>query len=104
MKKTYTVVAQLVAREGKAFALKAALSKVVLLSRKEDSCLVYRLYQDREHPGKFGLFEVWKNKELYKEQLQKPYILELIKLNKELIEKPYSVVFGDELVPVGDSE
>lgn len=93
----HTVMVILESRGGKEEDLKKALTKVAELSRREDSCIEYRLYQDKNNPAQFGLYEKWKSKELHQEQFSKQYIVDFAKQAEFLLEKPYQAVFCEEI-------
>jgi len=85
------------AKSGKENELKESLLKIAELSRQEDSCIEYHLYQDPDNLSQFGLYEKWKSKELHLEQFKKPYILEFSDKAESLLAKPYQGFFGKEL-------
>ena len=97
MSDIHNVMVILEAKPGQEEALKKALAYVAKLSRQEDSCLTYRVYQDKEQPTQFGLYEQWKNQMLHQEQFTKPYILEFAKQAESLLAKPYLGIFGKEV-------
>lgn len=93
----HTVIVILEAKNGKENELKEALLKIAELSRLEESCIKYHLYQDPDNLSQFGLYEQWKSKELHQEQFKKPYILEFANQAEPLLAKPYQGFFGKEL-------
>ncbi|MCR9191303.1 MAG: antibiotic biosynthesis monooxygenase [Gammaproteobacteria bacterium] len=97
MSEGHTVVVVIEAVAGQEEALKAALLSVVEPSRSEDSCLEYRVHQDKSNPGQFVLYENWKSAELHAEQFKKPYIIALGKEIEPLLVKPYQVIFANEI-------
>ena len=44
------------------------------------------------------LYETWESAELHQEQFKKSYIIDLGKIIKPLLAKPYQVIFANELV------
>lgn len=96
---SHTVMVLIEARPGKENELKDSLLKVAELSRQEDSCIEYHLYQDPDNLCQFGLYEKWKSKELHQEQFQKSYIIDFAGKVESLLAKPYQGFFGKELYP-----
>lgn len=94
---SHTVMVILEAKLGKENELKKSLLKIAELSRQEDSCIEYHLYQDPDNSSQFGLYEQWKSKELHQEQFKKPYIVEFSSKAESLLAKPYHGFFGKEL-------
>lgn len=97
MNEIHTVMVILESKPDKKDELRAALMKVAELSRLENSCIEYRLYQDKGNPAQFGLYEKWKSKELHQEQFNKPYIVDFAKRAETLLAKPYLAVLGEEI-------
>ncbi len=71
MKKGYTIIAFLEAKPKKIDELKQALLASVEPSRKESSCVEYRLHQDLDNPALFVFYEIWRCKEALAGQLEK---------------------------------
>jgi len=93
----HTVMVMLEAKAGKESELKESLLKIADLSRQEESCIEYRLYQNPDYPSKFGLYEQWKSRELHQQQFSKPYILEFVGRVDALLVRPYEGFIGQEL-------
>ena len=97
MDNAYVVVVMLEAKAGKEEDLKQALVKVAQESRKETSCIDYRLHQDQNNSAKFVLYEKWQSADLHQKQFAKPYIEEFANLAEELLAKPYEGLAGCEI-------
>ncbi len=97
MSKTYTVVVVIEAKTGKESELKHALTKIIAPSRKELTCLEYRLHQDLNNPAQFVLYENWESKEAHQKQFEKPYITAFAESIENVLAKPYQVVFAEEI-------
>ena len=97
MNKGHTVVVIIEGIKGKEDDLKKALIDVIEPSRSENSCLEYRLHQDKHNHAQFVLYENWKSAELHQEQFNKPYIVSLGDKIEHLLAKPYQVIFANEL-------
>tara|TARA_B100000949_G_C14190491_1_gene411522 strand:- start:348 stop:713 length:366 start_codon:yes stop_codon:yes gene_type:complete len=97
MSNKHTVVVILEAKQGKEKELESALIAVVNPSRAEESNIEYRLHKGIENPAQFVLYENWISKEEHQKQFSKPYILELGARIEQMLEKPYQVIFSEEI-------
>lgn len=61
------------AKPGKEAELKVALREVVAETVKEPGCLMFQVLEDLENPGKFVLWEIFKNREALREHMNKDY-------------------------------
>jgi quinol monooxygenase YgiN len=61
------------AKPGKEAELKAALREVVAQTVKEPGCITFQVFEDRENPGKFVLWEIFKSQEALREHINKDY-------------------------------
>jgi quinol monooxygenase YgiN len=95
--RAHTVLVIIESVKGKEESLKNALMDVIEPSRSENSCLEYRLHQDKNNPAQFVIYENWKSAELHQEQFKKSYITALGKKIEPLLAKPYQVIFANEL-------
>ncbi|MBS0625392.1 MAG: antibiotic biosynthesis monooxygenase [Verrucomicrobia bacterium] len=87
MEKVY-IVETLEAPSGKEELLKKELLKLAALSRKEEGCLYYNLYQDLDKPRRLTILMCYKSRESYDEHSQSPYI-------QEFVDKCEGVLYGD---------
>jgi len=94
---SHNVMVILEAKAEKVAELKEALLKIAELSRLEDHCIEYHVFQDSHNPSQFGLYEIWESKELHQEQFNKPYIVEFASQAEALLAGPYHAFFGKEL-------
>jgi quinol monooxygenase YgiN len=83
-----TVIAVFRAIEGKEKDLEKELLALVPLTRREHSCINYDLHRSIEDPGVYVFHENWTSKKALDEHLEMPYLKELLKKSKELLEKP----------------
>lgn len=97
MHKPYVVLVILEAAVGKEEELRRLLIGVVEPSRKEKTCLEYRLHQTLDKPNEFILYEHWENKLAHEAQFKKCYIQELGEKLESLLAKPYQVFFAEEI-------
>lgn len=63
--------------EGDAPAARAAMGKAAALTREEDGCFVYAFYEDVETPGRFRVYEEWRDGAALEAHQQSAHIAEL---------------------------
>lgn len=97
MSNKHTVIAILEAKPGKENELESALASVISPSRAEETNLEYRVHKSVENPAQYVLYENWISKEEHQKQFSKPYILELGARIEPLLEKPYQIIFAEEI-------
>jgi quinol monooxygenase YgiN len=54
--------------------LRAALEKLVPITRSEYGCLQYDLHQDNENPAHFLFYENWESRELWQAHMNAPHL------------------------------
>lgn len=69
-----TIVANIDAKAGKADLVKAALLKLIPITRAEAGCIQYDLHQDNENPLHFLLHENWESRELWQTHMAAPHL------------------------------
>lgn len=97
MNDMHTVIVIIEAQAGKEEKLKEELLKISELTKLEEGCIEYRLYQDSENPRQIGIYEEWRSKSSHQEQFQKPYIIDFANKLDELLARPYEAVFGKKV-------
>jgi len=97
MEKAYTVLVILEAKPGKEAELKQALMEVISPSRSETTCIEYRLHQDLNNPAQLFLYENWASKEAHEDHFKEPYIEALAGRIDSLLNKPWQLIFSEEL-------
>ncbi len=83
---TLTIVARILAKEGKSTLVKEALLKLIAPTRAEKGCIDYILHQDNQNPNLFLFYETWENHDLWQAHMQTPHILEYLKVTEGAIE------------------
>ncbi len=83
---TLTIVARILAKEGKSTLVKEALLKLIAPTRAEEGCIDYILHQDNQNPNLFLFYETWENRDLWQAHMQTPHILEYLKVTEGAIE------------------
>jgi len=69
-----TIVARILAIEGKGTLVKSELLKLVEPTRAEEGCINYDLHQDNENPNLFLFFENWESRELWQAHINADHI------------------------------
>lgn len=93
-----TVVVSLEVKPGNEEQLKKELQKVVALSRKESSCILYEIYQDLSNPSRVIFYEQWTSKEDHDKQFEKQYIIDFCRNIEGMLAKPYDAVMAQKLI------
>lgn len=75
-KQKLTIVAKILAKDGKAELVKGALIKLIDTTRKEAGCINYDLHQDNENPNLFLFYENWESRDLWQEHMKNTHIAE----------------------------
>jgi quinol monooxygenase YgiN len=86
-----TVVAQVVAKEGKESELKEMLLSLIEPSRSDEGCINYDLHQSTNDTTMFMFHENWVSEELLEKHLATPHLQEFIKQSEDLLAKPLDV-------------
>jgi quinol monooxygenase YgiN len=76
--KDLIIVATLTARPGHEAVLKAALERIVPLSRAEDGCIRYDLHADLANPASFVMLEAWRDAEALARHEATPHFKQLL--------------------------
>ncbi|MDX2151925.1 MAG: putative quinol monooxygenase [Bryobacteraceae bacterium] len=87
-----TVVAELVAKQGREAELRAELLGLVEPTRKEEGCLQYDLHEHASEPGRFVFYENWTSDEALDRHLATPHLQALGKRAPELLAEPPRIV------------
>ena len=71
-----TIVAKILAKEGKRDLVKEALIKLIDTTKKEVGCINYDLHQDNENSNLFLFYENWDSRDLWQEHMKNAHIAE----------------------------
>jgi quinol monooxygenase YgiN len=71
-----TIVANIIAKDGCIDLIRTELAKVINITRGEDGCINYDLYQDNDNPAHFFLFENWETRELWQAHMGNKHLQE----------------------------
>lgn len=69
-----TIIANIHAKADKIELVKAALLKLVPITRAEEGCINYDLHQDNENPAHFMFFENWESREFLQKHMGAPHL------------------------------
>ena len=84
------VIAELVAKPGRADALRDIMVPFVAGARLEPGCEHYVLMEDREMPGRFLTYEVWTNQAALAAHMQTPEIKAAGPKLADILAKPFT--------------
>ena len=93
------VLAQFVAKEGKAEELVTALSSLIPMTRAEPGCMRYELNQGYEHPERVTFIEKFKDQAAFDFHVKTPYISSFFKDVAPGLVESQSVTFHREIHP-----
>lgn len=83
------VIVKRLIKEGKVEEAKKIYEELVSLTRKEDGCIFYALYQDEINPRLFALMEEWQNTEVLNQHLKTEHYGRLAPKLNDLTEKKF---------------
>lgn len=69
-----TIVANVTAKADQTGLVKSELEKLVDITRAEDGCLQYDLYQDNKNPSHFVFYENWESRELWQAHMNAQHL------------------------------
>lgn len=81
-----TIVANILAKEEKRELVKSELLKLIEITKNEEGCINYDLYQDNNNPNQFLFYENWENRELWLKHTNNSHISEYAKKTEGAIE------------------
>ena len=87
-----TIVATVKVKADSVEFVKTELLKLIDVTRAEEGCLLYQLYQDNSNPAHFTFFEQWASRELWQ-----------VHMNNQPL-KDFSIAVADALDELSVSE
>ena len=87
------VIAEAIAKPGRADALRNLLVPFVAKVRTEPGCRRYMLLEVDGEPGRFLTFETWSDKSALDNHMTTPHIKELIPKLGDVLAKPFTQTF-----------
>jgi quinol monooxygenase YgiN len=85
MSNQLTIVAKILAKEGKRNLVKSELLKLISTTRAENRCLNYDLHQDNENPNMFLFYENWESRELWQQHMMNSHLADYVKATEGAI-------------------
>ena len=82
-----TVIARIVAKEGKKELVKNELLKLIRLTRAEKGCINYDLHQDQHDEHLFLFYENWASRELWLDHMEQAHLANFKTATEGAIEK-----------------
>ncbi|MEN8789462.1 MAG: putative quinol monooxygenase [Flavobacteriaceae bacterium] len=74
-----TIVAKILAKEGKRDLVKTELIKLIDTTRAEEGCINYDLHQDNDDPNLFLFYENWTSRDLWQKHMGNSHLAEYMK-------------------------
>ncbi len=74
-----TIVAKILAKEEQRELVKSELLKLISMTRTEQGCVNYDLYQDNKNPNLFLFYENWESRELWQQHMGKAHLVDYMK-------------------------
>ena len=71
---TLTIAANIIAKQSHIQLVKNELLKLIEITRLEDGCINYDLYQDNENKTNFMFYENWESKELWQQHMNNDHL------------------------------
>ncbi|RJG48682.1 putative quinol monooxygenase [Motilimonas pumila] len=71
---TLTIIAHIHAHQDHIDTVKAALIKLIDITRSEVGCVNYDLHQDNENPAHFVFYENWQSRELWRDHMENQHL------------------------------
>lgn len=99
MKNNYETTAVLKAKNGKREKLQEELLKLINPTRKEEGCLKYTLFEDKNQAGTFYMQESFKDYEAFKVHIDTAHFKNFASQKNELLLEPVQLI---ELQQVSD--
>jgi len=86
MKEQLTIVARILAIEGKRELVKNELLKLLDITRAEKGCINYDLHQDNENENLFLFYENWESKELWETHMNNTHLADYMEATDGAVE------------------
>jgi len=81
-----TIVANIKAAPDKIDLVKAELLKLITMTRSEQGCINYDLYQDNDNPAQFIFYENWETRELWQAHKANDHLKEYMQATEDAVE------------------
>lgn len=91
------VVAKKIIKEGKVEEAIKLYKELVELSRKEDGCIAYDLYQDENDSRVLAVIEEWQSKDALNKHKNSEHFIRIVPIIGELTEKKLDMTIYNKL-------
>lgn len=81
-----TIMAKIIAKEGKVELVKTALLKLIEITRAEEGCINYTLHQDNENPAHFMFYENWASRDLWLNHMSNKHLQQYMTETQDCVE------------------
>jgi quinol monooxygenase YgiN len=81
-----TIVANITAKADKIDLVKAELEKLIDITRAEEGCIHYDLYQDNENPAHFLFYENWESRKLWQAHMGNQHLKDCMAATEGAVE------------------
>ena len=81
-----TIVANIKAKPDKVDLVKTELLKLIAITRSEQGCINYDLYQNNDNPAQFIFYENWETRELWQAHMANDHLKEYIEATQGAVE------------------
>lgn len=82
-----TIVAKIIAKEGRRDFVKSELLKLIDITRAEEGCINYDLHQDNDNPNLFLFYENWVNKTLWQTHMENDHLKKYMEATEGAVEE-----------------
>ena len=82
-----TIVANIIAKPGKADLVKGELLKLIDVTRSESGCIQYDLHQDNENSAHFLFYENWETHELWQTHMNAQHLKDYLEATDGSVEE-----------------
>ncbi|MEQ7154541.1 putative quinol monooxygenase [Brevundimonas aurifodinae] len=96
----FSLIAEIRAKPIQAEAMKTRLLALVAPTLEEPGCLDYRLHQSQTDPRQFLIFERWTSREALDAHFARPYLVDFIARQDEVLDGSIEMRFFDPLDPI----
>ncbi|MGP4717266.1 putative quinol monooxygenase [Psychrobacter sp. T6-6] len=69
-----TIIAHITAKDNGVALVKSELEKLIPITRDEEGCIHYDLFQDNDNPAHFMFHESWATRELWQVHMGNPHL------------------------------
>jgi quinol monooxygenase YgiN len=81
-----TIFANIKAQPDKVDLVKTELLKLITMTRNEQGCVNYDLYQDNDNPAQFIFYENWETRELWQAHMSNVHLKEYMQATEGAVE------------------